>query len=959
MLKKISEMMFGTRHEREMKKLQPYVDQINGLEDTYKEYTDDQLRAKIGEFRSKVENATQNYKDHADLVSLEEQVLAELLPDTFAMVREASIRTLGMRHYDVQLIGGMVLHGGRISEMKTGEGKTLVATLPMVLNALTGRGTHLVTVNDYLATRDSEWMGRIYKFLGFSTGLIVHGLSSAQKRKEYAADIIYGTNNEFGFDYLRDNMKFRLSDYVQRDLHYAIVDEVDSILIDEARTPLIISGQAEDSTDKYYKVNGIIKDLVRLGLNEGKKRAEATHQSIEEMVSDEGGMRAIASSLKGKKKQDLAGDYYYFTIDEKGKTVVLSDEGVQWVEKHFDVDNLYEPSNIEILHHVNKALAAHLLYHREQEYIVKDDRVVIVDEFTGRLMDGRRWSDGLHQAVEAKEGVKIQNENQTMASITFQNYFRMYDKLAGMTGTAETEEAEFKEIYKLDVVAIPTNKPMIRQDRSDLVYKTRKEKYNAVVEEIVERHKEGQPTLVGTISIENSEMLSRKLKKKGVKHNVLNAKFHEQEAEIVAQAGRKGAVTIATNMAGRGTDIVLGGNPEFMAWEKVGREASLEEFEAALEEYQDKCKAEKEFVLEAGGLHILGTERHESRRIDNQLRGRSGRQGDPGSSVFYLSLEDDLMRIFGGDRIMGLMDRIGVEEGQVIEHRMISRAIEKSQKRVEAHHFDIRKNLLEYDTVMNEQRRTIYRQRREILKGSDQQEMAFNAIEDAVLHICSDVCQGGVDKWDFDRLHKEVWRVFGIEVELDPVSFSSKESDALEEVQEKIYFAAEQTYKDKIKFIAEQLGDEGKHWEQMERDLHLEILDKLWREHLQAMDHLREGIGLRSYSSKDPKQEYKKEGFAMFEELLYRISSEFVSYIFRMQIQTESEIEEMQEKRALEREQEQKKMNFGRGEKDKKQKAVTQKRADVKVGRNDPCPCGSGKKFKKCHWGQPGFEQYQ
>jgi len=958
MFKKLSEKMFGTRHEREMKRLQPYVDQINGLEDKYKNVSDDDLRATIADFRGKVEQNCKGFKDHMDLRGREEKILAELLPDTFAIVREASIRTLGMRHYDVQLIGGMVLHGGRIAEMKTGEGKTLVATLPMVLNALTGRGTHLITVNDYLATRDSEWMGRIYKFLGFSTGLVVHGLSSANKRKEYGADIIYGTNNEFGFDYLRDNMKFRLDDYVQRDLHYAIVDEVDSILIDEARTPLIISGQAEDSTDKYYKVNGVIKGLVELGLKEGKKRAETTHQSIEDMVEEEGGMRAIASSLKGKKKQDLAGDYYYFNIDEKGKNVVLSDEGVQWVEKNFHIDNLYEPTNIEILHHVNKALSGHLLYHKEQEYIVKDGRVIIVDEFTGRLMDGRRWSDGLHQAVEAKEGVKIQNENQTMASITFQNYFRMYDKLAGMTGTAETEEAEFKEIYKLDVVAIPTNTPMIRNDRSDLVYRTQKEKYNAVVDEIAERNKTGQPILVGTISIENSEMLSKKLKRKGVKHNVLNAKFHEHEAEIVAQAGRKKAVTIATNMAGRGTDIQLGGNPEFRAWEKVGRDAPFEEFDAALKEFQETCKAEKEFVLEAGGMHILGTERHESRRIDNQLRGRSGRQGDPGSSVFYLSLEDDLMRIFGGERIMGLMDRIGVEEGQVIEHRMISRAIEKSQKRVEAHHFDIRKTLLEYDTVMNEQRRTIYRQRKEILQGKDQVEVALNAIEDVVLQICSDSCQGTTDKWDIDGLSAQLKMLFDLELDLDVDTSGRKDPKALEDLQEKIYYASENAYKEKIKHIAEQLGDEGEKWEQMERDLHLEILDRYWREHLLAMDHLREGIGLRSYSSKDPKQEYKKEGFAMFESLLYRISAEFVQYIFRLQIQTETEIEQMQQKREQEREREAEKMNYGRGEK-KKQKAATKKRKDVKIGRNDPCPCGSGKKFKKCHWDQPGYEQYK
>ncbi len=951
MLKKISEAIFGTQHEREIKRLQPYVDQINGLEDGIKAKSDDELRARIGEFRQQVENAVKGYSDHADRRKREEDILATLLPETFAIVREAGIRSLGMRHYDVQLIGGMVLHGGRISEMRTGEGKTLVATLPLVLNALTGRGVHLVTVNDYLARRDSEWMGRIYKYLGFSVGLVVHGINTRKRRESYASDILYGTNNEFGFDYLRDNMKFRLSDYVQRDLHYAIVDEVDSILIDEARTPLIISGQAEDSTEKYNQVNAVIKNLVKLGLTEGRKRAAKADVSIEEVVEKEGGLRAIASQLKGRKKKDLAGDYYFFTIDEKGRNIILSDEGVAWVEEHFNVENLYEPQNIELLHHVNQGLRAHLLYRVEQEYIVKDDKVVIVDEFTGRLMPGRRWSDGLHQAVEAKEGVQIQNENQTLASITFQNFFRMYDKLAGMTGTAETEANEFKQIYGLNVAVIPTDKPMIRQDHTDMVYRTVKEKYTSVVEEIAEVSKRGQPVLVGTISIENSEKLSRMLKRRGVKHNVLNAKFHEKEAEIVAQAGRKGAVTIATNMAGRGTDIVLGGNPEFMAWQQVGTDAELDEFQAALDEYTKKCKAEKEFVLEAGGLHILGTERHESRRIDNQLRGRSGRQGDPGSSRFYLSLEDDLMRIFGGERIMAIMNRLGIEEGQVIQHGMITRAIEKSQMRVEAHNFDIRKNLLDYDTVMNEQRTVTYRTRREILEGTEQEERALTAIEDVVISIVGETCQGTAEKWEIDRLLDSIKHYFNMDYDLE---FDPKSAPPLEKLQENIYFAAEKEYREKVKNIAALFNDDGDNWRRMERELHLQILDKHWREHLLQMDHLKEGISLRGYGSRDPKQEYKKEGFAMFEDLLDRISFEFIQYVFRIQIQAEEELTRLREKQ--EAEQERRRMTYERGESRKKPETV--QRTVQKIGRNDPCPCGSGKKFKKCHWGQAGFERF-
>jgi len=955
MLKKIGEMLFGTKHEREMKRLRPYVEQINSLEEGVKKLSDDEMRAEIVRLREVVRNAAKDAADHADLRRREEAILAELLPQTFALVREASVRTLGLRHYDVQLIGGMVLHGGRISEMKTGEGKTLVATLPMVLNSLTGRGCHLVTVNDYLARRDSEWMGRVYKHLGLSVGLIVHGLSSVERRTNYRTDITYGTNNEFGFDYLRDNMKFRLEDYAQRDLHYAIVDEVDSILIDEARTPLIISGQAEQSTDKYYRVNSIVKNLVDLALKEGQQKAQETDRSLEEEF-EEGGMRAIASSLKGRKKKELAGDYYYFTIDEKGRNIVLSDEGVAWTEKHFSIDNLYDPANIEILHHVNQALRAHMLYHREQEYIVKDDKVVIVDEFTGRLMPGRRWSEGLHQAIEAKEGVKIENENQTLASITFQNYFRMYDKLAGMTGTAETEAEEFKQIYGLSVVAIPTAKPMIRIDNADCVYRTQKEKYDAVVEEIRDCNERGQPVLVGTITIENSEKLSKALKKAGVQHNVLNAKFHEQEAQIVAQAGREGAVTIATNMAGRGTDIVLGGNPEFLAWLEVGTEAPLEEFKRALAEHETRCKKEKEHVLSAGGLHILGTERHESRRIDNQLRGRSGRQGDPGSSRFYLSLEDDLMRIFGGERIKFIMDKIGVQEGEVIVHPMISRAIEKSQKRVENHNFDIRKTLLDYDTVMNEQRRTIYRMRRDILDGKEQEERALIAVEDTVLGLVAQYAAGKPEEWDMPNLANAIKLQFALALDLP---FDPNRPPAVEQLQEKIYYAAEGAYKEKVGRVAALFPDGLEQWRKVERELHLQILDKAWREHLLSMDHLREGISLRSYGSKDPRQEYKKEGFALFEELLDRISTEFVRYLFHVQVQTQEEVQRMREQQ--EKEQEQRRQEYARGEMARSQavqRAATAQRRAEKVGRNDPCPCGSGQKFKKCHWGKSGYEQY-
>ncbi len=952
--------ILGDKHKREIRKMQPVVDSINALEEKYQSYTDEQLVEETARFRKIVADHVEGAEDHSELVRREEEILEQILPEAFAVVREASVRTLGMRHYDVQLVGGVVLHRHRIAEMKTGEGKTLVATLPMYLNALTGRGCHLVTVNDYLASRDSKWMGRVYLFLGLTVGLVVPNMKNNEKREAYRCDITYGTNNEFGFDYLRDNMKFRLDDYVQRDLHYSIVDEVDSILIDEARTPLIISGTAEQSIEKYYTVNKIIAELIKLAHKE-HARIQIDKQSLmdelEEQV-EERGIRAIAGTLKGRKKKDLAGDYFYFSIDEKGKNAVLSDTGVAWLEERFGVENLYEPSNIEILHHVNQAIRAHMLYQREVEYIVKDGKAIIVDEFTGRLQPGRRWSEGLHQAIEAKEGVTVQNESQTLASITFQNYFRMYDKLAGMTGTAETEVEEFKQIYGLDVLVIPTNKPMVRIDSPDQVYRTITEKYDAINEEIEWCHKKGQPVLVGTISIENSEKLSRSLRKKGVKHNILNAKFHEKEAEIIAQAGRKGAVTIATNMAGRGTDIVLGGSPEFLAWEEVGREAPLEEYKKALTKYEENCRKEKIEVLEAGGLHILGTERHDSRRIDNQLRGRSGRQGDPGSSRFYLSLEDDLMRVFGGDRIKGIMDRIGVEDGQVIQHGMVSRAIENSQKRVEGHNFDIRKNLLEYDTVANEQRRTIYSLRREVLEGQSQEERVLDAIEETIVNIVEGNCSGKLEEWDCEGLSQDCGKYLAFGFDLEEEQLGTPTPEAL---QEAIYLKAEHAYRAKRKSLVDLLRDDGVAWDKLLREFHLQIIDKDWREHLLAMDNLREGISLRGYGSRDPKYEYKKEGFAMFQDLLLRINQEFITYVFHVQVQTEEEVQDMHEK--YEEERKKRRTTQGRGKvagnkSDGDQKAQTVKRTVEKIGRNDPCPCGSGQKFKKCHWAKPGYEKY-
>ena len=827
--------MFGSKNEREINRLRPVVDQVNALEPDMQALSDAQLKGQTAVFRQRLANG---------------EPLDDILPEAFATVREASVRTLKMRHFDAQLIGGLVLHQGKIAEMKTGEGKTLAATLPAYVNALAAKGVHIVTVNDYLARRDTEWMGHIYRFLDLSVGTILHGLDDRQRQQSYHADITYGTNNEFGFDYLRDNMKFERQSLVQRPLHYAIVDEVDSILIDEARTPLIISGPAEKSTDLYYQVNGIIPRL--------------------------------------RRETD-------FAIDEKARSVVLTEEGVARAEKLLGLDNLFDSKNIEILHHVNQALKAHSLFKRDVDYIVKDGEVIIVDEFTGRLMPGRRYSEGLHQALEAKEGVRIENENQTLATVTFQNYFRMYDKLAGMTGTADTEAAEFKKIYDLDVVVIPTHMPMVRADHADVIYKTKREKYEAVLDEITELNAKGQPVLVGTISIEVSESLSDKLSRRGIKHTVLNAKHHEKEAEIVALAGQKGAVTISTNMAGRGTDIVLG-----------------------------------EGVKELGGLHILGTERHESRRIDNQLRGRSGRQGDPGSSRFYLSLEDDLLRIFGSDRMKSLMGRLGMEDGQPIEHRMVSNAIERAQRRVEAHNFDIRKHLLEYDNVMNKQREVIYSQRREILGGADLseeiQEMAQELI-DSLLDQFTDA-QSMPDDWDLEGLEEAVLHRFGVRLGLDHLNIDDL---GHAELRELVHYKVLLAYKEKYQALGSEVV------EPLQRQIMLQIVDTQWKDHLLAMDHLRDGIGLRGYAQVDPLRAYQKEGYDMFLNMIQRIQEDTVRTLFLIRVRQPEEIPVWEERRAA--------MNYSHGGGGGSQPV---RQETKKVGRNEPCPCGSGKKFKKC-----------
>ncbi len=879
----VARKVFGSRNDRELKRMRVAVNEINRLEPEISALDDDGLRARIAHWKERISPI----EDRA----ARDDAMEEALPEIFAVVREAARRTLGQRHFDVQLIGGMVLHRGQIAEMKTGEGKTLVATLPAVLNALAGRGVHVVTVNDYLARRDSEWMGRIYNFLGLSVGVVVHGLGDPERKAAYACDITYGQNNEFGFDYLRDNMKFNLDDYVQRPHEYAIVDEVDSILIDEARTPLIISGASEESTDTYYVVDRVIPRL----------RPEE-----------------------------------HYTVDEKLRTVALTEDGVTRAEQLLGVENLYDPRNILLLHHVNQGLKAHALFKRDVDYVVREGQVVIVDEFTGRLMPGRRWSDGLHQAIEAKENVKIESENQTLATITFQNYFRMYAKLAGMTGTAETEEQEFREIYNLDVMVIPTNRPMIRADHHDVVFKTEQEKFDAVIEEIRDCHERGQPVLVGTVSIEKSERVAAQLKKTGVRHFVLNAKNHEREAEIVAQAGRPGAVTISTNMAGRGTDIVLGGNPEGLAAAEAGtRDPADPKFAAALEKYRAQCAAAREDVLKAGGLHILGTERHESRRIDNQLRGRSGRQGDPGSSRFFLSLEDDLLRIFGADRLKGLMGKIGMEDGVPIEHRWISRAIENAQKKVEGHNFDIRKHLLEYDDVMNKQREVVYHRRRELLSGAPLKEDILEMAVDQVGEIVR--AHADPDKDPKDWEWKEIEDGFFQQFKFRP-DFRNAEFNVPEELIDLAVERVKALYDERERDFTEPV------MRQIEKIVMLQTLDSLWKDHLLAMDHLKEGIGLRGYGQLNPLVEYQKEGFTMFEALMRALQQDVVDKVFSVQVRREQDVRQIEEQQARPQ-----KVVMSHGDQPVEQGPATVKREADKVGRNDPCPCGSGRKYKRCH----------
>jgi preprotein translocase subunit SecA len=968
--------VIGTQNEREIKRLRPLVAEINALEPSIQPLTDDQLRGKTAEFKQRL----------ADGATID-----DLLPEAFAVVREAGKRVLNMRHFDVQLMGGMMLHKGQIAEMKTGEGKTLVATLAVYLNALEGKGVHVVTVNDYLARRDSEWMGRLYRFLGMSVGVIQHDLNDQQRQVAYGSDITYGTNNEFGFDYLRDNMKFEFASMVQRGHHFAVVDEVDSILIDEARTPLIISGPAEESTDLYYEVDRIIPKLKPGAVTRGDVKAEDREQL------------------------ETTGDYI---VDEKHKTVTLTETGMAKAEQMLqhrvvpESTGLYDPVNMPLLHHIHQGLRAHTLFHLDVDYMIKDGQVVIVDEFTGRLMPGRRWSDGLHQAVEAKEKVKIERENQTLATITFQNYFRKYKKLSGMTGTAETEAPEFDKIYKLEVVVAPTNRPLARIENPDLVYRTSREKFEAIVNDILEQQNTGRPTLVGTVSIEKSERLSSLLRKRGIKHVVLNAKYHAQEAEIVAQAGRKGTVTIATNMAGRGTDIILGGNPEHMARQQLLAEETAEklpkgeekfvddaefvyffhvdgfyrvprpEWERVFTHFKRQADADHEEVVNLGGLHILGTERHEARRIDNQLRGRAGRQGDPGSSRFYLSLEDDLMRIFGSDRIGGLMQKLGMEEGVPIEHNMVSRAIERAQKQVEAQNFSVRKHLLEYDDVMNKQRESVYTLRREILEGKVHlSEEEIVDTRDYVLALAEDILDDQIDRfagqkldveeWDIPALIREASRVFGLDTAvLEMLDLNSKSAD---EIGDAIWSLAKTSYEEKDRLVG------GDLLRRVERDIMLQIVDQQWKDHLYSLDHLKEGIGLRGYGQRDPLVEYKKESYALFQDMKARIEEEIVRYLFWLRpvmneeapavptvararrptsMTTNNPGAEPIPAFAASRSQapaadDMTSMAGGNGPVPARTGGddviKTFKREEPKVGRNDPCPCGSGRKYKKCH----------
>ena len=898
MFSSILRKVFGSRNDRLLKKLRKNVDAINALEAEFEKLSDEALKAKTDEFKARIEKG---------------ETLDDILVEAFATVREASKRVYGMRHFDVQMLGGQVLHQGKISEMRTGEGKTLTATLPTYLNALSGKGVHVVTVNDYLARRDAEWSNQLFTYLGMRVGCNVPGMSPQQKREAYQADVTYGTNNEFGFDYLRDNMAFSPQDRVQRPLNYAVVDEVDSILIDEARTPLIISGQAEDSSELYRRINTIIPKLVQ-----------------QEKEDEEG--------------QEGDGDY---TIDLKAKQIHLTERGQIHVEEILqqegmlpEGESLFAAGNISLLHHINAALRAHKLFAKDVDYIVKEDQIVIVDEHTGRTMEGRRWSEGLHQAVEAKEGVRIQNENQTLASITFQNYFSLYNKLAGMTGTADTEAFEFNHIYGLETVVIPTNRPMQRKDMADLIYLTAEEKYEAIVEDIKECVKRGQPTLVGTVSIENSELISRILKKSKIPHKVLNAKFHEHEADIVAQAGKPGAVTIATNMAGRGTDIVLGGN-----WQ-----AEVEKIENPTEAQIEKIKAEwkesHDAVLASGGLHIIGTERHESRRIDNQLRGRSGRQGDPGSSRFYLSLDDALMRIFASEKMGNMMKRLGMERGEAIEHPWVTRAIENAQRKVEGRNFDIRKQLLEYDDVANDQRKVIYEQRNELLDEGD--------ISETIAAIREDVISSVVDEYIPPQSLEEMWDVSGLEERMRadfavdlPIKTWLENDDKLyeEKLRERILGEVVDAYKQKEAVVGEQV------LRQFEKAVMLQNLDSHWKEHLAAMDHLRQGIHLRGYAQKNPKQEYKRESFALFSQMLEALKVEVITILARVKVQAEEDVQKVEEQR---RQADDVPKNFEHEEanatpEEASDKVRTQVREGAKVGRNDPCPCGSGKKYKQCH----------
>jgi preprotein translocase subunit SecA len=959
--------VIGTANDRELKRLRPFVAEINAKEPEIQSLSDEQLRGKTAEFRQRVENG---------------EPLDDLLVEAFAVVREAGRRTLNMRHFDVQLIGGIVLHRGKISEMKTGEGKTLVATLPAYLNALQGKGVHVVTVNDYLARRDSEWMGRIYRFLGMSVGVIQHDLNDQERQVAYASDITYGTNNEFGFDYLRDNMKFDLAQYVQRGHNYAIVDEVDSILIDEARTPLIISGPAEESTDLYYEVDRIIPKLAAGAVTQGNVKAE------------------------DREELEKTGDYL---VDEKHKTVTLTETGMAKAEKllahRLQAGGLYDPVNMPLLHHINQALRAHTLFRLDVDYMIKDGQVVIVDEFTGRLMPGRRWSDGLHQAVEAKEKVKIERENQTLATVTFQNYFRKYGKLAGMTGTADTEAEEFAKIYKLDVMVVPTNRELRRVEEPDTVYRTASEKYDAIVADIIEKQQTGRPVLVGTVSIEKSERLSTLLKRRGIKHVVLNAKYHAQEAEIVAQAGRKGAVTIATNMAGRGTDILLGGNPEFMARQQTlsdqiadklpkGQEKFVDddefvyffhldnfyrvprkEYERIFQAFKKQTDAEHDEVVSLGGLHIIATERHEARRIDNQLRGRAGRQGDPGSSRFYLSLEDDLMRIFGSDRISGLMQRLGMEEGVPIEHNMVTKAIARAQKQVEAQNFAVRKHLLEYDDVMNKQRESVYTLRRELLEGRvhltedetvDTREYLMTLAEELLDSTVDRYAAAALDieERDFEGLKQAIVEMFGVDAaELDAIDLESMRP---EDLGDALWPPIVTKYEKKEVLIPIEI------LRRVERDIMLQIVDAQWKDHLYSLDHLKEGIGLRGYGQRDPLVEYKKESFALFQAMKDRIEEEIVRYLWRLTpIGGDDAGAAAVPRPPAPKRPPQMTMSrpaappspFGaigagasavadppRPARTGGDDVVRQvKRDEPKVGRNDPCPCGSGKKYKKCH----------